>query len=315
MYEPFFNIKFIHQYYDDLPAFNMKCSWFSGLEKLINDMDLKIVTRRDGVTILFNRTRFSKNELLDLWDRETLIFHLSPEHPEIFYRVTSDLENILGGRGGSESGTKEKYIRCFQYLESSIEPELGKDLCLTEIQTATDFDELVKILSAQLKTPSESEFRKSRQNADIKELTQLIARQPTFLALISTFELSKSIQHENTLPTLSIKFNATSAHYKYYFTNIEADESLKIVGEDEQAFDHISYSRVAAPEVKSGNAYISNEPIFLRRQHDKYFKLIKQVKGASQTIIAKLPHPEPDSGYKHIVPNQAPIKVLEAFIH
>lgn len=327
MYRPLFNIRYQHEYFDHKPLFSLDFAWTVGMDRLINNMGLLILPSDGEVKILFDQSNFDRKTFFHAWSDETLVIYFTPKENRIFYNVTKGLEKLI--RSDSPvKGTddrKSKHFRLYQYDAEDTTAMDGVDLPVTALDTIKnleDFGGLGETMVSELvdnkKNLTENEKIKNKSSSgadiDVSTIKKIATNQTLFVVSIKVKELSKFINESEKTPNLTLQFKSIEAHYKYYFTAMLPDKNLKIVADDDKGIDYHALEDELVGD-RSIAAFISNKPLTLRWQHKKHFKLVRQVKNVSQTLIENLPHPDPTRCYKHKEPDKDSINVVESFIN
>lgn len=326
MYQSLFNIRYRHEYFDLKPLLNMEYGWTSGMDTLIKNMGLLMVPTDGEICILFDQSRFDREALLNAWEDETLVMYFTPKESSNFYNVTKGLDKLIRAHEPIDGDDNKipKHFRFYQYEASNTTPMDGVDLpleALEEVKTLEDFGYLgEKMPENSINKPEITFDRKRTQkqpSLDVTTIKKIATNTALFVVGVKINEIIKAVKDDVVKPALTLLFRAEEVHYKYYFTTMPPDERLQIVADDANDNDGIDYEAVAEEVVgtKSIAAFISSKPLALRWQHDKYFKLVRQVRDVSQTLIEKLPHPDPTRCYKHKKSHKDQIKVLESFIN
>ncbi len=328
MYQELFSVSYQHEYFELPNTIDFDVALSENTKKLSQAMDALIRPYYGGFRFFCNSAQHAKEELLEIFGDEYLTFYLSPKNKEVFYYVTEGLGSVYHYKkniypeesiqDNQKDGQVDKKCPLFimfasdkldvnEQLQASSEP-------IDKLLMIHSLDQLFQLSDIDITHVGDVK----KKDDSIKEIYALSKKIPLILLILPLAKLLTSKSHLN----IKLIFFSKSAFYKYYFTNIDPDERLKIMVDNNDAdmdhkaeiVDYISTSERLDGD-KPIQVFTSTKPVKLKYDQKHHYRLILENNDRKQTLIERLPQPKLDQYFKHIDSQNNPAIVLESFIN
>jgi hypothetical protein len=290
----------------------MHCRLTPASSKLSEAMDVVLITKHNGFSLLWNDERRSRSDLIELFSGDSLNIVIYPYDTEEFFSITDDFPVTVEYQNYIRDPSVVSISPCLHLtvLEKNSDEQLTyENEPLEKILYVDDLKDLRSIDDASLPKM----VKKKPLQSEIENIYDIVNRKSVVVLTIPIENINRDDQMNYFL-----QFTSKSVIYKYYFTSLSANDDFTV--EPEQSPDTvstISFSQ-SEPYLDQGTyvpTFISDSPIKLTDQPETHYRLIQHKNGTEEVLIDTLPQPKIGQFYKHVSPQQDPITVLEAFIN
>ena len=312
MYQVLLTLEYRHEYFGFKPGLHMHCRLTPTSSKLSEAMDVVLITKHNGFSLLWNDERRSRRDLIELFSDDSLNVVIYPYDTEKFFSITDDFPIAVEYQDTRQDASVVSISPCLHLsiLEKNSEAHLSyQNEPLEKVFYVDDLKDLKLLDDALLPTM----VKKKTMQAEIENIYEIVNRKSVVVLTIPIENINRDDQINYFL-----QFSSKSVIYKYYFTSLSANDDFTV--EPERKLDShntISFSQ-AEPYFDQGTyvpTFISDSPIKLTDQPETHYRLIQHKNGTEEVVIDTLPQPKIGQFYKHASPQQDPITVLEAFIN
>lgn len=312
MYKVLLTLEYHHEYYGFKPGLHMHCRLTPASSKLSEAMDVVLITKQNGFSLMWNDERRSRTDLIALFSDDSLNVIIYPYDNENFFSITDDFPVAMEYSNFMNDPSVESQSPCLHLsvLEKNSDSQLAyQNEPLEKILYVDDLKDLKLIDEASMHTL----VKKKPVSAEIENIYDIVNRK-------SVVVLTIPVENINPIDPVDyfLRFTSKSVIYKYYFTSLSANDDYTVepdLSVDSQS--SISFSP-AEPYFDQGAfvpTFISDKPIKLTDQPETHYRLVQHKNGTEEVVIETLPQPKVGQFYKHDLPQQDPITVLEAFIN